>query len=153
MDTMRWPATLLMVALLVPAACGGPADLPLPTGTLTFGTSNGLVRMPVEIADTPGARRKGLMDRTSLPPDAGMAFLFDGPDSGAFWMKDTLIPLSVAFWGQDGRILVILDMDPCRADPCALYSPGASYVGAVEANRGYFGAHGIGKGDLVALTR
>jgi uncharacterized membrane protein (UPF0127 family) len=93
------------------------------------------------------------MDRTSLAADRGMVFLFDEPGDGGFWMKDTTIPLSIAFWDEHGRIVATLDMDPCRGDPCPLYSPGVTYVGAVEANRGYFVAHGISTGDRVALSR
>jgi len=152
---MRPRATFLIVlamsALL--AACGGAGDQPLPTGTLTFETPHGAVRMPAEIAETPAARQRGLMDRTSLPADAGMVFLFDEPGDGGFWMKNTRIPLSIAFWGADGRIVSMLDMEPCRADPCPIYPPGATYVGAVEANQGYFEQHGIAKGDRVALQR
>jgi uncharacterized membrane protein (UPF0127 family) len=146
--------TLILAALSATlTACGGTADAPRPSGTLTFTTSGGQVRMPVEIADTPDARRRGLMDRTSLPDDAGMAFLFDEPGDGGFWMKDTSIPLSIAFWDGRGRILAVLDMPPCERDPCPVYAPGVTYVGAVEANRGYFEQHGIAKGDLVALQR
>jgi len=152
---MRVRATLLVAVAMstVLAACGGGGDQPLPTGTLTFDTAKGPIRMPVEIADTPASRREGLMGRTSLPADAGMVFLFDEPGDGGFWMKDTLIPLSIAFWGQDGRILTMLDMEPCRADPCPIYPPGVTYIGAVEANRGYFEQHGIAKGDSVVLQR
>jgi hypothetical protein len=66
-------------------------------------------------------------------------------------MKDTLIPLSIAFWDERDRIVAILDLDPCREDPCPVYSPGASYVGAVEANQGYFDRHGVETGDVVRL--
>ena len=81
-----------------------------------------------------------------------MVFLFDGPVNGTFWMKNTLIPLSIAFWDRSGRILKILDMTPCRADPCRLYSPGVTYVGAVETNRGWFGANGVREGHRVVLS-
>jgi uncharacterized protein len=145
------PIVLAMSAWLT--ACGGGADPPLPTGTLAFTTAGGSVRMPVEIANTPAARRRGLMDRTSLPADRGMVFLFDEPGDDGFWMKDTTIPLSIAFWDEHGRILAMLDMTPCEHDPCPVYSPGVTYVGAVEANRGYFEAHGITTGDGVALSR
>ena len=93
------------------------------------------------------------MGRRSLPPDAGMVFLEDGPTDASFWMKDTLIPLSIAFWGSDERIVDLQDMEPCRADPCPLYRSTAPYVGAVEANRGFFEAHGVTLGDLVRLDR
>ena len=82
-----------------------------------------------------------------------MAFLFDRPTSSSFWMKDTLIPLSIAFWDRSRRIVAILDMAPCRRSPCPLYSPGTSYIGAVEVNRGFFRQHGVRVGDRVELER
>ena len=57
-----------------------------------------------------------------------MAFVWDEPTQGAFWMKDTLIPLSVAFWDEDGRIVGIVDMEPCATEPCPTYASPAPYV-------------------------
>jgi len=116
-------------------------------------TERSAVTLNVQIAATEETRRAGLMNRTSLAPDSGMAFLFPRPTDQSFWMKDTPIPLSIAFWGTDGRIASMLEMTPCRADPCPTYFPGNAYVGAVEANRGFFVAHGVEVGDVVALTR
>ncbi len=111
------------------------------------------MRLEVEVADTEAARRRGLMHRRELDRNAGMVFLFDEPTRSGFWMKDTLIPLSAAFWDESGRIVAILDMAPCRADPCRMYSPPGDYVGAVEANRGFFAEHGVRVGDRVELDR
>jgi uncharacterized membrane protein (UPF0127 family) len=107
----------------------------------------------VELATTPQQQARGLMFRTKLAPNAGMAFLFGRSVRGAFWMKNTRIPLSIAFWGPGGRILKILDMAPCRADPCPVYEPKVSYVGALEVNRGAFRRWGIGRGDTIAVRR
>lgn len=93
------------------------------------------------------------MGRTALPSDQGMVFVFDRPTTDRFWMKDTLIPLSIAFWDERNRVVAILDMQPCRADPCPTYGPDQPYVGAVEANLGYFADHGIEVGDQVELTQ
>jgi uncharacterized membrane protein (UPF0127 family) len=68
-------------------------------------------------------------------------------------MKDTPIPLSIAFWDANGRILGLREMTPCRSEPCRLYRAPGPYVGAVEANRGYFSRHGIVVGDRVELRR
>src|SRR5437660_10031753 len=92
------------------------------------------------------------MGRERLAADAGMAFLFDGPTTVGFWMKDTLIPLDIAYWESGGRIVAILHMTPCRSGPCRLYAPGRAYVGAVEANRGFFTRHGVGPGDTARLV-
>ncbi|MBI4260287.1 MAG: DUF192 domain-containing protein [Actinobacteria bacterium] len=93
------------------------------------------------------------MGRTDLARDRGMVFLFEGPTTGSFWMKDTLIPLQIAFWDEDGRIVSILSMEPCEEDPCPLYSPGASYVGALEVNAGALSEAGVEEEDRVALER
>jgi uncharacterized membrane protein (UPF0127 family) len=76
-----------------------------------------------------------------------MAFVWDQPVTASFWMKDTLIPLAIAFVAQDGRIVTIAEMTPCRADPCPTYPAAAPYVLAVEANAGWFDRHAIGEGD------
>jgi uncharacterized membrane protein (UPF0127 family) len=111
------------------------------------------VVLDVEIAETRRARATGLMGRESLPGDAGMVFLERTPVRQSFWMKDTLIPLSVAFWDKRGEIIAILDMEPCRADPCPTYDPGVAWLGAVEVNQGFFSQRGVEVGDEVTLRR
>ena len=91
------------------------------------------------------------MNRTSLGADAGMAFLWDEPIEARFWMKDTLIPLQIAFWGKDGRIVGLAEMEPCEEGPCPTYGPDQAFVGAVETNAGWFTAHGVAVGDTVEL--
>ena len=105
----------------------------------------------VEVARTLAEQQRGLGGRSSLGPDDGMAFVFEGPTTDAFWMKDTTIPLSVAFWDGSGRIVDLFDMSPCASAPCHRYRSSRPYVGAVEANRGYFSRHGIAVGDRIRL--
>jgi len=143
---------VLLLCLSVAAACG--SDERSAEGgvvPLTISTAEGEVTLQVEIADTPDERRTGLMGRTSLDADAGMAFLWSAPTEGDFWMKDTLIPLQIAFWDEGDRIVQIIDMVPCTSDPCPTYGPGEPYVGAVEANAGWFTEHGVAPGDTVEL--
>ena len=66
-------------------------------------------------------------------------------------MKDTLIPLSIAFADDQGVIEAILDMEPCHADPCPAYLPHVSYVYALEVNKDQFRAHGVEKGWKIDL--
>ena len=66
-------------------------------------------------------------------------------------MKDTLIPLSIAFADADGMIVSILDMEPCETDPCEIYDPGVTYRSALEVNQGAFSRWGVEEGDR--LTR
>ncbi len=154
---MRRPTALwlaLALALAVGACDRSPVDAPgLPTGTLAIDGPDGRATFDVQIAETPSARQRGLMGVEDLPEGEGMVFLFDDPTDGAFWMKDTLIPLSIAFWDGDGRIVAVLDMEPCRSEPCPLYSPGADYMGAVEVNLGALAEAGVAVGDPVTLSR
>lgn len=111
------------------------------------------VLVDVEIAETPEERAKGLMNRESLPDDAGMLFVYFEPGRGGFWMKDTLIPLSIAFIDEEETIVQIMDMDPCTKDPCPIYEPDVDYVAALEVNQGAFDEWGIGVGDTVRVLR
>jgi uncharacterized membrane protein (UPF0127 family) len=115
-------------------------------------TAHGSVLFNVEIAVTKRQRSRGLMGRTSLGSQAGMAFLFFGPTRAGFSMKNTSIPLSVAFFGNAGKILKILDMTPCHQTACPVYRPGVAYSGALEVNRGAFQKNGVMKGDTVHLA-
>lgn len=98
------------------------------------------------VADTPEKRALGLMHRTELPDDAGMIFVFAQDHSGGFWMKNTRIPLAIAYLSAEAEVLAILEMEPCEADPCPVYDPGTPYRYAVEANAGWFSEHGVGPG-------
>ena len=89
--------------LEIPAVTGTGAS-PLPISTIT--TSAGeRVPVEVEIADTDAERQAGLMERTVLPENAGMLFVFEGEQTLSFWMRDTLIPLSIASIDAEGRMM------------------------------------------------
>jgi uncharacterized protein len=147
---MRLASLLLLVAV----ACGSAEEAsdPNASAALSIRTDDGPVSLDVQVADTPEERQTGLMGRESLSPYDGMAFVWEEPVVGTFWMKDTVIPLSIAFWDDDGRIVSILDMDPCTEDPCPTYGPDEPFVGAVEVDRGTFERHGVTLGDRVQLT-
>jgi uncharacterized protein len=150
---MRPLALALFIALV--AGCGGDDDgattEAAPGATAVITTADGEVELSVEVADDDAERSQGLMFRTSLEEDAGMVFLFPEPTEGSFWMKNTLIPLSIAFFDADGTILRILDMEPCESDPCPLYSPEVAFTGALEVNRGAFDRLGVQEGDTIEL--
>jgi uncharacterized protein len=144
---------LVPLLLLVAVACGSAdASDPIATAALSIRTDDGTVSLDVQVADTPDERRTGLMGRQSLSPYDGMAFMWQEPVLSSFWMKDTLIPLSIAFWDDAGRIISILDMDPCTEDPCPSYGPDEPFVGAVEVDRGALEERGVTIGDHVELT-
>jgi hypothetical protein len=106
-------------------------------------------RVALEVAADEPARERGLSNRAELPSGTGMAFLFRGDTQIPFWMKDTLVPLQIAFVGGDGRVVGVLEMPPCRADPCPTYAPTRPYRYAVELRSGAFTAAGIHEGDRV----
>ena len=109
------------------------------------------IHLTVQVADTPQKRDKGLMFVEKLPENEGMLFVFSGETYGGFWMKNTLIPLSIAFLDSDGKILKILDMVPCKEDFCPTYDPELSYHYALEVNLGWFEKNQIKEGDCVML--
>ena len=127
--------------------------LTFPHGTATITTPRTHVKVRVEIADNTARRERGLMFRTRLAANAGMAFAWRSDVADAFWMKNTRIPLSVAFYDARGRIVRLLDMAPCAADPCPVYDPKTSYRGALEVNRGAFRRWKVGVGDRVTVRR
>ena len=146
---VRW----LSITLFLLIACSsdtGAQPASMVQGSVVFGGSD---RLHVRIAETEQERQTGLMNVMALAPDDGMAFVFDGPVTTSFWMKDTLIPLSVAFVGEDGRVVSTSDMQPCQADPCPTYAASGPYTLAVEANLGWFADHGISTGDRARLER
>lgn len=107
------------------------------------------VGVSLEVAASPAARQRGLMGRTSVPRGTGMVFLMPSDTTTRFWMKDTLVPLSIAFMAADGRVIDVVEMPPCTADPCPTYGPERPYRYAVELAAGAFARAGIHPGDRV----
>ena len=68
-------------------------------------------------------------------------------------MKNTLIPLDIAFWNEEMKIVDILQMEPCKEDPCQIYTPRSEYIGAAEVAKGGFQKNGVEIGNEVALSR
>ncbi len=126
-----------------------PRDRSFGDGTVLIETDEDTVLLDVEVAQTDEQRARGLMGRRFLPEDAGMVFIFFDRTRGGFWMKNTRIPLSIAFFDHDGKIIEILDMDPCRKEPCEIYSPDERYWGALEVNQGAFEEWGVEEGDVI----
>ena len=151
---MRRIFSVLLITVLAAAMTGTSALLAMaqeaaPGTILTIVNSAGeRVEVPVEVADTEEERQMGLMGREALAEDAGMLFVFDVEQQHSFWMKDTLIPLSIAFVDSEGRIVDIQDMQPLD-ETSHLSAEPAQY--ALEVNQGFFGARGIQVGDTVEL--
>jgi uncharacterized membrane protein (UPF0127 family) len=103
----------------------------------------GMHLIRAELAADFNTRARGLMFRASMPQNAGMLFIFDEAGAQCMWMKNTLIPLSVAFIDDAGAIINITDMQPQTEDSHCASRP-ARY--ALEMNRGWFAARGIKPG-------
>ena len=121
------------------------AQLPISTIVNSLGER---IPVQVEIADTEAERQTGLSGRTTLAEEAGMLFVFDQEQPLSFWMKDTLIPLSIAYISADGRIVDLQDMQPLDETPHPSAEP-ARY--ALEVNQGFFAERGVAVGDTVEL--
>lgn len=138
--------SLLVIAAI--AGCGSDASIATSDANLSqvvFHSSSGVdATLMVEVARTPQEKATGLMNRRQMDPDRGMIFVWDRPAQSGFWMKDTYIPLSIAFIAANGAIVDIADMQPLTMQP---HTPSGPYIYAVEANQGWFASHGVKKGD------
>ena len=145
-------ATLpLAAAVLLLAACAGADGAPSPaTVTLTVEDAEGraVATLTAELAATPAERQRGLMFRQSLGEDEAMLFVYPAEAWGAFWMKDTPIPLTIAFLAADGRVLEMIDGRPF--DETRL-QPDAPYRHVLEVNAGWFARRGLAEGARVVL--
>ncbi len=145
------PLATLAPTLRPTQAAGSPAqptaDHALPSLVITP-TQGSAVRLYIEIADTPLRQETGLMNRRTMAEDQGMIFVFPGATTVAFWMHDTLLPLSIAFIDANRRIVDLQDMQPLDE---TLHSSAQPYVYALEVNQGYFRRHGIAVGNGVGL--
>jgi len=128
------------------AQAAGERSLPAVLFTAADGTTAALA---VEVADEGDERTCGLMYRTEMSADQGMLFVFISDFYGGFWNKNTFIALSVAYIAADGTIVDIADMEPIRPDETPTiqqpHTRPVRYV--IEANWGWYAAHGIGIGD------
>ncbi|MBA3432557.1 MAG: DUF192 domain-containing protein [Actinobacteria bacterium] len=121
-----------LIALVVLAALFGAAATSSgeARSTATTLVLDGVPLRP-ELALTSESRALGLMHRRKAPAD-GMLFVFRHAESGGFWMKNTLVPLTIVFFDSRGQRVRRLSMIPCRRDPCPIYEPGKSYRYALE---------------------
>jgi len=140
-------AVLSGLLLLVPPAALAGAGNGLPTAQLELAGQT----LTVEIAADHASQRRGLMHREHLPADHGMLFVWEEPARRGMWMKNTLIPLDVAFIDADFEITNIETMEP---QTTRLHSATRGIVYALEVNAGWFEQHGIVAGDrLPGLSR
>jgi uncharacterized membrane protein (UPF0127 family) len=127
----------LFVLLLLGGAVSAADRVPLHIGPHAF---------QVELAATEQQRQRGLMGRTHLAADGGMLFVFEQPGRHCFWMRDTPLPLSIAFIDEAGRIAGFADMQP-RSE--TLHCPATDVRYALEVRQGEFQRRGITARDQV----
>lgn len=149
---MKKNSLLTLVAFLLLASCGqkqpgqGGAENGAHVPALPVIKING-VPLNVEIVQDPEARQKGLMNRDSLPEKQGMLFVFEAPQMLSFWMRNTFIPLDIAFIDENRRIVDIQHMEPL--DETKQYISPRPALYALEVNAGWFAKHAIKPGDEV----
>ena len=121
--------------------------------------SQGLLKIPVylknrevwvEVPKTPQERAQGLMGRRHLGENEGMLFIFETEDYHSFWMKNTLIPLSIAFIDGEGKIVRIVDMEPLSLES---HPPPRPILYALEMKKGWFSTNGIQVGDVLRFSK
>lgn len=135
------------IALLLLSACAGAQQAQFPTTQLTAG----MHVIKAEVAANDPQRQQGLMFREKMSNNAGMVFVFDQPNTQCMWMKNTLLPLSVAFIDEQGAIVNIEDMKPQTLDSHCSTKP-VKY--ALEMNLGWFKAKNIKPGMTIeGLTK
>ena len=116
------------------------------TGLPTVELKTGIYRIQAELADTPKAREVGLMNRTSMPTNSGMLFIFEQKAGHCFWMNNTKISLSIAFIADDGKIVNIEEM---QAETTNNHCPKAAVRYALEMNKQWFSERLITPGAVI----
>jgi uncharacterized membrane protein (UPF0127 family) len=137
--------TLLIVSILNGTINACPLELPTTSVSI-----NGHLLI-VDVAATPQSRMCGLSKRSALDENRGMLFVYARSGLRSFWMKDTWIPLSIAFLDESGKILNIEIMSPDQTEKRYRSSQPAIY--ALEVSQGWFGSRGIKAGDRVVGVR
>jgi len=137
-----WARRIAVAAALCVAAWASAQEIPQRLEQIRLNAGIHLIN--AELATTPQQREIGLMMRQSMPANDGMLFVFEQPGQQCFWMKNTLIPLSVAFLADDGSVVNIDEMAPQTLDGHCSAKP-VRFV--LEMNQGWFAKRGIKPGS------
>ena len=135
-------ARLCLLAALAFAATTGAQTMPQKLPAISLGV--GIYLINAEVAQTPDQRAIGLMNRPTMGVSDGMLFAFEAGATQCFWMKNTLLPLSIAFIGDDGAIVNIIEMKPQSLESHCSTKPVRF---ALEMNQGWFAKRGIKAGS------
>ena len=143
---------LSLIAVLIGIIFSFPADSALAC-PFELSTVQVVVKgheLTIELATTPEARSCGLSLRDSLPENRGMLFVYAEPEILTFWMKNTRMPLSIAFIDAAGRIVSIQKMNPFPTT--TVYTSSVPALYALEVNQGWFEENGVGVGDFIEFN-
>ncbi|MEX1228387.1 MAG: DUF192 domain-containing protein [Marinobacter sp.] len=150
------PRIIVASLLLTLAGCVHSNELSFESETACLMNDVQSIAIDIEVARSSEQRQQGLMGRTTLGKTDGMLFVYKDkrPPSHTFWMRNTLIPLDIAFIDSSGTIRAINTMEPCSNDVlrCPTYPAGASFTLALEMNKGYFAQNGFAVGHRFALN-
>ena len=139
-------AFLGALALLLAGATGWAAAQDAPQKLRSIRLNAGMHLINAELAQNGAERQIGLMNRPVMATNDGMLFVFEAPEVHCFWMKNTLLPLSIAFLADDGSIVNIADMQPHSE---VSHCPKKAVRYALEMNQGWFAKRGLGAGSKV----
>jgi uncharacterized membrane protein (UPF0127 family) len=162
MRSARWLGFLILATGLA-AGCGRPPAAPEPVAVEPTGPTAAQPKLPTlrlylgartmdaELALSPRQQETGMMFRTEMGTNDGMLFVFGEPHQASFWMKNTRVPLSIAYLGTDGTILEIHDLKPMDENPVRAKSDQILF--ALETPQGWFQQNGVGPGAVVTTDR
>ncbi|MFH1985204.1 MAG: DUF192 domain-containing protein [Pseudomonadota bacterium] len=142
-------AFLAVIFIRGPGAASDPTAYACPESLPRIETEVNGHPLTLTVAATPEARECGISKRNGLPQNEGFLFVLPAPQPVAFWMKDTRIPIDIAFLDDAGRVLSIQQMVPLRTD--VIYRSPQPVRYAIEVNQGWFARQGVGVGDVITL--
>ena len=139
---------LFVLFVMMVAACRDSDASTTPIFDLVVAQGETSETVKVEIAATGSQRQQGLMFRQQLAEDAGMLFLFPADSGGGFWMRNTYVPLDIAYIAADGTVMEVRAAKPLDETPL---TPAGRYRYVLEVNQGWFERHGLGPGAKITL--
>jgi len=144
---MQTPSKFIRyIFVLLAPICSGYSLAQVNMGLPTIELKTGIYHIQAELADTPKSREVGLMNRTSMPTNSGMLFVFEQKAGHCFWMNNTKIPLSIAFIADDGKIV---NIDEMQAETTNNHCPTAPVRYALEMNKQWFSERVIVPGTVM----